>query len=80
MDSTDFKILLDLLDRRIHRSTPTTAGYWRGYCRGIKEYFHHTGEESARDHHHEFIDKDRVEPYFEAYARGYCDGLKGRMN
>ena len=79
MDSTDFKFLLELVERKIQRSMPTTAEYWRGYCRGIREHFHHIGEEFARDHDHEFIDKDRGEPYFEAYARGYCDGLKGRM-
>lgn len=79
MDSTDFKILLDLVDRRIQRSTPTTAEYWRGYCRGIREYFHHIEEEFARDLH-EFVDKDRGEHFFEAYARGYCDGLNGRMS
>lgn len=80
MDSSDVKILLDLVDRKIHRSTPTTAEYWRGYCQGIKEYFHHRMEESVCDHRHKMIDKDHGNPCEGSYARGYRDGLKGSMN
>lgn len=80
MDSTDFKILLHLVDRKIRRSKPTTAEHWRGYCRGIKEYLHHLTEEAAHDRHQEIIDQNRGEPCFEAYARGYCDGCNARMN
>lgn len=80
MDGADFEILLDLLERKIHRSSPTTAEYWRGYCQGIKEYFHHKTEESAYGHHHLNTGKDHGRPHLESYARGYCDGLKGSMN
>lgn len=80
MDGADFEILLDLLERKIHRSSPTTAEYWRGYCQGIKEYFHHKTEESAYGHHHLNTGKDHGRPNLESYARGYCDGLKGSMN
>ncbi len=79
MDSKDFRFMLDLVDRRIERSTPTTAEYWRGYCQGLKEYFHQAEDDSAR-YRFEAIDDDRREPYVEAYARGYCDGLKGKMS
>ncbi len=79
MDTTDFRFLLDMVDRRIERSAPTTAEYWRGYCQGIKEYFHQAAEESPRDRC-DAIDADQGEPYVEAYARGYCDGLKGKLS
>jgi hypothetical protein len=50
-DPTEFKYLLELVDRKVQRSIPATAQYWRGCCQGIKEYFHHIMEESARDLH-----------------------------
>ncbi len=79
MDSRDFKLLLDMVNRRIQRSAPMTAEYWRGYSQGIKEYYQQIGQEPADQGHHRIIDKDQSEPFFDAYARGYCDGLKGRM-
>lgn len=82
MDGRDFEILLDLISRKIQRSTPTAAEYWRGFCKGIMVYFQPVVEVPVCDHSllPEIAGEGRANPYLEAYARGYCDGCKGRMS
>lgn len=81
MDGTDFKILIDLIARKIERSTPVTAEYWRGYCQGIKTYFQQRlGVPAfAQLKLLEIESKGQGGSYPEAYARGYWHGSNGEM-
>ena len=82
MDDADLEILVDLADRKIQRSTPTAAEYWRGFCKGIKVYFQQSMDLSFPDGQLlvDIADREYGDPRLEAYARGYCDGCKGRMS
>ncbi len=81
MDGTDFKVLIELIARKIEHSTPMTAEYWRGYCQGIKVYFQQSVglPALAACQVAEVPDRGRDNPYPEAYARGYWNGCNGVM-
>ncbi len=82
MERGDFEILLDLIDRKIQRSRPTVAEYWRGFRRGVSEYFQPKPEAAPCDPSllREIARRNHADPYLEAYARGYCDGCQGLMS
>lgn len=82
MDRMDLEVLLDLVNRKIQRSSPTAAGYWRGFWCGIHVYFQPMMEPAVCDHSllREIVFQGRNDPYLEAYARGYCDACQGRIS
>lgn len=74
-----YDALLDLIDERIETSEPRRAEYFRGYLRGIHFHVHGGLEETTQKRYrlHNGPDGDSVNPYIDAFARGYRDGCKG---
>ncbi len=81
MDSSDLEFLLDLIERKIRLSAPTTAAYWRGYCEGIKLYFRQGVEAAVRNLRAvpAGAGDGRADAFLEAYARGFDDGCRGMI-
>jgi hypothetical protein len=67
-------------DQIIAKSEPKQVEYWRGYREGIRFHFQDNTWASYRDHDHLHKIADRIDgdsPVV-AYARGYCDGCRGK--
>lgn len=80
LDQSKFEILLCPIDQMISKSEPRQAEYWRGYREGIRFRFQDNTWASYRDHDHLHEIADRIDGDSPgvAYARGYCDGCRGK--
>ena len=80
MDPSEYENLLCPIDQMIAKSEPSQAEYWRGYREGIRFRFQDNTWASYRDHDHlhEIADRIDGDSPAVAYARGYCDGCRGK--
>ena len=76
MDRRKYEALLSIIDHMIETSEPRRAEYFKGYSRGIQFRVLGIVEETVKARF-PLHDSYSVDPYLDAYARGYRDGCRG---
>jgi len=80
MDMNEIEQLTKLMEQMINKRDPKEAEYWRGYCYGLKYYFHGNSNGTNQDHFTliNLAVYGCDDPYVAAYACGYHDGFTGK--
>jgi hypothetical protein len=80
MDVKEIERLTKLMEQMIHKRDPKEAEYWRGYCWGLRCYFHGISNGTNQDHFTliNLAVHGCGDPYVAAYACGYHDGFTGK--